>query len=357
MSQDARLIRWFLGFQNFIQSRAEFRPLAEFTAVPPGDMRNPEAMRVRHVAAALYTLYSNDFEDLAIRAIDAYARETWNAADPPTAERDAFLPHVETIKQSGYALLPPVPADTVAEMRSYFAGRPVFESLGPPDPAPVPLDRAKHSLNLAHYAEADVLNCPHLLDLALGPVPLGIARDFLGTVPVVITCAAWWSFADAPEARDAQLYHLDLDDYRFLKFFIYLTDVDAESGPHLFVPTTHRQDVLTKAREAAENPEQFDRWLGQLRKTDAEVEAAFGIQADRITGPAGTAFIANTRGIHKGLLPKNRDRLVCQIVFGVTPQRIRDTLPVHWSERETPNIDRRFVEPPFDYMTHLYLSA
>ncbi len=357
MAQDAHIIRWFLGFQNFLQSREEFAPLLPFTAIDPAAMRNPEAMRLKHIHASLQTLYSPAFEELAVRAVDAYARSLRQATTPiaePGPDADV---HAAAVRDRGFTKLPPLPTNITADMRRHFEASPLYADSTAREDSRTTFAEAEAVQNLAHYADRDILNCPHLLDIALNPLHLGLAQSFLGTVPMIITCAAWWSFARADEAREAQLYHLDLDDYRFLKLFVYLTDVDETSGPHVYVPTTHRADILLKAREAAPSIQQFDQWLGQLRKTDREVGDAFGIAPVEITGEAGTVFVANTRGIHKGLLPKDRNRLVCQIVYGMTPQRIKQDLPVAWSPAETPNIDRRYVEPPFDYVTQLYLKG
>jgi len=357
MAQDAHIIRWYLGFQNFLQSHEEFRPLAEVTAIDPADMRNPEAIRLKHAHACLHTLYSPPFEELALRALNAYARTVHHAVPPvpePPAEAED---HIAAIRETGYAKLTPIGDDRAAEMKRHFEACPVYAKSSAEAGSQIPFAEAEETLNLAHYADADILNCPHFLDIALSPLHLGIAQRFLGAIPMIITCAAWWSFARADQARDAQLFHLDLDDYRFLKLFVYLTDVDDGAGPHVYVPTTQRADTLLKARDAAPSAPDFDRWLGKRRKSDQEVADAFGIQPDEITGPAGTVFVANTRGVHKGLLPTSRNRLICQIVYGVTPQRVERHLPVIRSETDTPNISPRCVEPPFDYVTQLYLKG
>ena len=47
----------------------------------------------------------------------------------------------------------------------------------------------------------------------------------------------WWSVAGnkQPDSAAAQLYHFDMDRIRWIKFFINLTDVTAENGPHCFI--------------------------------------------------------------------------------------------------------------------------
>ena len=59
----------------------------------------------------------------------------------------------------------------------------------------------------------------------------------------------------------AQLFHFDMDRIRFLKVFIYLTDVGTENGPHVYVRGSHRS-----------KPPAFFR---DRRFSDAEVKRAF----------------------------------------------------------------------------------
>ena len=42
------------------------------------------------------------------------------------------------------------------------------------------------------------------------------------------------------DSEAAQMFHFDLDRIKWLKFFIYLTDVKINSGPHVYVSGTHK---------------------------------------------------------------------------------------------------------------------
>lgn len=355
MAQHEHLLHWFLGFQSFVQRHEEFRPLAGVITAPPDMVMHPEAYRQIHVRGAVHTIFSPQSEEMAVKAVDAYIRETYGVTDPIKEVPAEALAHVAEMRQQGYSGLPDIPPDKLSAMADHFRSRPVYQQSSNATGPALSLEDAEASLNIGHFGEQDVLNCPHLLELATDPLHLGIAQSFLGTVPQVITCAAWWSFAQANQAKDAQLFHLDLDDYRFFKFFIYLTDVDEESGPHVYVPMTHRPEILIQARQASPSPEAFDAWLGTLRKSDEDVMAAFGIDPVKLVGKAGTSFIACTRGIHKGLLPKTKNRLICQIAYGITPQRVADCLPVTLSPETTPNLPADFLTPPIDYVMNLYL--
>lgn len=357
MAQTEHLLRWFHGFQSFLESHQELRPFAEVITPPPELANDPEALRVIHARAAMHTLYSPDAEEIAVRAIDAYAKSVLGTSEPVAEVPAEAAQYVNEMRNRGFSFLPQIDAGVIEEMADYFKSQPVYRKSAAADEDAVSFDQAERDLNLAHHREADVLNCPHLLEIATDPLHLGIAQEFLGTVPQVITVAAWWSFAQADEAKAAQLFHLDLDDYRFFKFFIYLSDVDEEAGPHVFVPTTNRHDTLVMTRRSWKHPEAFDNWMGTLRKSDEDVMSVFGIDPVHLTGPAGTNFIAHTRGIHKGMLPKSKNRLLCQVAYGITPQRVAERLPVTLSPETTPNLPADFLTPPMDYVMQLYLKA
>ena len=148
---------------------------------------------------------------------------------------------------------------------------------------------------MASYPLATVLHCPHVLALANDPAVLRIATAYLGCKPTLSSVGLRWSFPGTGEAEDIQCFHRDPDDWRFLKLFVYLTDVDAGSGPHVFVAGSHRT-------------------AGRLRErlyTTEEIERRHGRESVRaIAGPCGTSFFADTYGIHRGAVPTTRPRLI-----------------------------------------------
>jgi len=138
-----------------------------------------------------------------------------------------------------------------------------------------------------------------------------IAQDYLGARPVIDVLSLWWStdFSDRPDMESAQYYHFDMDRPKWLKFFIYLTDVSQGNGPHTFVAGSHRtggipSEILQK---------------GYARLTDEEVEGQYA-RKDLIefVAPRGTIIAEDTRGLHKGRHVVSGDRLVLQIQFSNT---------------------------------------
>lgn len=91
-------------------------------------------------------------------------------------------------------------------------------------------------------------DCPAIKQLADDPKLLNIAAGYLGVEPTLLGTQLWWSYATATTTveknRHAQMFHHDLDDFAFIKFFFYLTDVDDSSGPHVCVRGSHKKKQM-----------------------------------------------------------------------------------------------------------------
>lgn len=141
----------------------------------------------------------------------------------------------------------------------------------------------------------DVLLAPHLLELILSLTPT--VASYLEAAPHLYSVNAFWSRPSAGKPwTDLQTYHRDKDDERFLALFVYGTDVlDVDDGPHLFRAGTHARPDL-----AAEDC--FERAFPPVS----------------VYGAAGTAFLADTSGLHMGMKPRSGERLLIWARWGVS---------------------------------------
>jgi ectoine hydroxylase-related dioxygenase (phytanoyl-CoA dioxygenase family) len=162
---------------------------------------------------------------------------------------------------------------------------------------------------------------------------LAVAQDYLRSSPILDIVAMWWhtAFSDRPDARAAQMFHFDMDRPRWLKFFVYLTDVTPESGPHCFIRGSHRTGAIP--------PDLLARGYARL---DDDVVAAHFAPEDhiRFVGKKGTIIAEDTRGLHKGQHVERGDRLVFQLEFTNTlfggayaRPRLRDPVVPELAER------------------------
>ncbi|MBW4673189.1 MAG: phytanoyl-CoA dioxygenase family protein [Desmonostoc geniculatum HA4340-LM1] len=154
------------------------------------------------------------------------------------------------------------------------------------------------------------LFCPAIKKLQNDPKLLAIAAAFLDAEPIHQGNLMWWSFSGQTtfyqQSQAAQLFHYDIDDYRFLKFFFYLTDVDDRSGPHVCVRGSHKKKKWSHL------------WL-RKRETDQDIIDYYGSESlVKICGKAGFGFVEDPLSFHKGITPSHQDRLILQIEFART---------------------------------------
>ena len=137
---------------------------------------------------------------------------------------------------------------------------------------------------------------------------VSVAQDYLGARPVIDVMGMWWhtDFSEVPDSEAAQYFHFDMDRPKWLKFFIYLTDVETTNGPHSFVAESHKTRGI---------PANLLR-KGYARLTDKEIAENFDKNnVIEFNAPRGTIIAEDTRGLHKGKHVSEGDRLVLQLQF------------------------------------------
>jgi AcrR family transcriptional regulator len=162
-----------------------------------------------------------------------------------------------------------------------------------------------------HHFER-VLQCDAALAVQQDPLLLNVAKHYLGGEAKLITTRTWWSFptksaSEADLSRASFKFHFDLDDWRMLKFFFYLSDVDADAGPHVYVRGSH-------------NRRRMKHQLTLLVGHQADEVMDFYGEDSAITliGKAGSGFVEDPFGFHMGTLAKHSPRLMMEVGFGVS---------------------------------------
>lgn len=179
--------------------------------------------------------------------------------------------------------------------------------------APIDLLNPPIETQVAYYSRPDLVKFKPILDIANDPAILQVVQEFLEAKPTISNINMWWSFGGRKQAEHAQLFHRDFDDWKFCKLFIYLTDVDENSGPHIYVRKSSASPKYRKIR----------------RYSDEEIEKAFGKENIlSFTATKGAAFMVDTYGFHKGLLPKAKNRLLLQIQYSMNPIGIENYTPL-----------------------------
>lgn len=168
-------------------------------------------------------------------------------------------------------------------------------------------DKEIHNLSTYYYSENELLKNSAVQDTIKFLQELCIADEYFKSKPYLIATNMWWStIGDKVDSFAAQDFHFDLDGIKWLKYFIYLTDVTTNNGPHVYVEGTHKPfskpyDILMR---------------GYSRVSDREIEKNYPLKKIKtITGDKGTIIIGDTSCFHKGMVPKSDVRLIFEVTF------------------------------------------
>lgn len=236
-------------------------------------------------------------------------------------DRHEFAKDLET---SGAAFGLKLPAELLTELLEFakttpcFADRETDKGFFIHDRAAADAILGK-SVLVAQYFNA-AANCPSIKRLLDDPLIKWVAGSFIGSIPVFVGANLWWTFpvenpSEEDRNRHAHLFHLDVDDFRFFKFFFYLTDVECGDGGHVLVLNSHHdRPKITRG----------DRW--KLRRySDSEIYQHYeNGQIIEVCATAGSGFAENTLCVHKGLTPRKEPRLLLQLQFALFDYGVTD---------------------------------
>ena len=147
-----------------------------------------------------------------------------------------------------------------------------------------------------------------------------IAKLYLGPSAKQIGTQLWWTFPveSDPQTKSkfAHYFHRDLDGWGFIKIFFYIYEVNALSGPHIYVKKSNKPSFFHQLRH-----EKF-----RIRRhSDADIIDVYGKESIiKITGKSGFGFAADTFGFHKGETPSKEPRLILCSVFATKDYGVQD---------------------------------
>lgn len=173
------------------------------------------------------------------------------------------------------------------------------------------VNRDRHKDVLVAYYFTAVEQCAEIVALRSDPRLGAIADAYVGQPTKPIRTRLWWSF---PACRfdDADLhaaaqdrYHFDLNDWRTIKFFFYLTDVTSVTGPHRYIRGSHVSRPLKYQFTILQG-----KALASLRR---HYDAA---DFREMTGRRGSGFAEDPFVFHTGARVKTAARLILELEFG-----------------------------------------
>jgi hypothetical protein len=158
------------------------------------------------------------------------------------------------------------------------------------------------------------------LGLGLNRRLLDLANAYLGMWSKLEYVDLWYTPPTGEEERkSSQRWHRDFNDRRLLKAFLYLVDVDEETGPFEYVP------------RSAPGGELDHLWpwypLGINYPPQDELAVQVEPRAVTFTAPKGTLILCNTSGFHRGGFATRKPRALATVTYSSPASLASLTVP------------------------------
>jgi hypothetical protein len=169
----------------------------------------------------------------------------------------------------------------------------------------------KEFLVRAHSFDGVRLGLDHAwLRASLSPHMLTVANAYLRMWAKLSYVDLWYTVPQPAQAERvaSQLWHYDFDDRHLLKAFLYLDDVDQETGPFEYVAGSQPGGPHHDVRPW--------RPMGYGRVPEEDVQRSVPDEAIRtFAAPRGTIIFCNTSGLHRGGFATARARVLATATY------------------------------------------
>lgn len=179
------------------------------------------------------------------------------------------------------------------------------------EPAPVLRRRVGKEFVIRRYSYGITLGFDDpWLRLAADRRMLDIANAYHGLLTKLEYVDLWYTppvSKDTPR-RVSQNWHRDFNDRHLLKAFIYLVDVDDDTGPFEHIPGSEPGGAFSHVwpwRPLGVNyppRDEFEKWAASL-------------PVRTFTGPKGTMLFCNTAGFHRGGFATGKARVLATFTY------------------------------------------
>lgn len=143
---------------------------------------------------------------------------------------------------------------------------------------------------------------------------------YLGIFPSIQYVSLWKTDSNSSLRTPEMFWHMDHHGHRFVKAFFYLTDVSLGLGHHEFILDTHHQPSFDSYLHS-----EFPYFLPHLQRKRLE-RGKYQLPDDfllpllpktlRLAGKAGTGFMEDTRGLHRGTaIVSDVPRIIIQALY------------------------------------------
>ena len=199
-----------------------------------------------------------------------------------------------------------VPSELVAEIRRFCASHPAHGAANKTyriafEPIDAPIEGRRTFRYLSPHKR-----CEAVRKLAFDPLLVAVAGQYFGVNPVMYDTEIYWSFPSVESRRSDNAkavtdpFHFEAGDFMSTVVFVYLSDVDAQCGPHVMITGTHKRKTL--------------RQLLTNRISAENALTCYGNRMQTILGPSGTGFFEDLSGYHQRSV-SSKPRLILGIHY------------------------------------------
>ena len=175
-------------------------------------------------------------------------------------------------------------------------------------------EKTKHYFNTGDrhsIVKQPLINSPEILPFVFNDYMIQIAMSYLKCYPALGTLNFRKSYITDLPPEGVQLFHLDPNSPRFLKFFIYLNDVDENGGPFQIVEGSHKELYSNR----------YDKHRWSL----TDIETTYGKdKVKSLTASMGDMIVATTNCFHRGVPPINSERTMLTLNYVIHPEEFRE---------------------------------
>jgi hypothetical protein len=247
-------------------------------------------------------------------AVEAFARRhpvrSNNAAAASMFPGLSVAEIIYGLKREGFSTGISLSESVLREILTFCASTTFSPNKAPGEGLRVDLNRATNPAPPSHlYNCVDVhKKCTAISALARDSVICRVVAEYLGAEPRLLGTRLFWSYPPAGDAEVLDLpdfgFHYDIDGYKFVKLFFYLTDVESDCGPHVIIAGTHTRKT----------------WFERLHRRidERRAEAFYPGRIKTMTGRRGEGFFEDTLCYHRGSVPRTR-RLIMEFEWSLGP--------------------------------------
>lgn len=152
------------------------------------------------------------------------------------------------------------------------------------------------------FLSSDLANLPNFVEF-VSERDWEVVKDYLGEKAFLKRAHVYHSLPTTNAGLHQYGWHYDIDDHKFLKLFVYLSDVDENCGPHQIFDSSLPSRWFRICNRRVSHEKLVDRYGAGAIRT--------------MLGPQGTAFFEDTFLYHRGTNPL-RKRCILQYEFGVS---------------------------------------